>query len=144
MLPLATHCHTHYCLHPFHFVLLKFKALLAKQHPTNNYAPDEVWGQDYLLYWGITVYTSSRFLARSWWVWILKASWTSSEWHCPGNFSLKRNARACSRPCQPTRLVRYIYIFRPTNEEGTFKFWGLLGLVFVTRNISSFLQLATS
>ena len=30
------HCHTRYYLHPFHFVLLKFEDLLAKQHPTNN------------------------------------------------------------------------------------------------------------
>ena len=35
MVPLATHCHTHYHLHPFHFVLFKFKDLVAKQHPTN-------------------------------------------------------------------------------------------------------------
>ena len=31
MLPLATHCHTHYHLHPIQF---KFKDLVAKQHPT--------------------------------------------------------------------------------------------------------------
>ena len=36
MLPLATHCHTHYHLHPFHFMLSKFKGLVAKQHPTNS------------------------------------------------------------------------------------------------------------
>ena len=35
MLPLATHYHTHYHLHPFYFVLFKFKDLVAKQHPTN-------------------------------------------------------------------------------------------------------------
>ena len=31
---LATHCHTHYHVHPFHFV--KFRDLVAKQHPTRN------------------------------------------------------------------------------------------------------------
>ena len=35
MLPLATHCHMLYHLHPFHFVLFKFKDLGAKQHPTD-------------------------------------------------------------------------------------------------------------
>ena len=35
MLPLATHCHTHYLLYPFHFVLFKFEDLVAKQHPTS-------------------------------------------------------------------------------------------------------------
>ena len=39
MLPLATHCHTHYHLRPFHFVLFKFKDLVAKQHLTK---PDSV------------------------------------------------------------------------------------------------------
>ena len=34
MLPLVTKCHTHYHLHPFHFVLFKVKDLVAKQHPT--------------------------------------------------------------------------------------------------------------
>ena len=29
MLPLATYCHIHYHLHPFHFVLFKFKQLVA-------------------------------------------------------------------------------------------------------------------
>ena len=33
MLPLATKCHTHYHLHPFYFMLFKFKCLVAKQHP---------------------------------------------------------------------------------------------------------------
>ena len=36
MLPLATCCHIHYYLHPFHLVLLKFKNLAAKQHPDTN------------------------------------------------------------------------------------------------------------
>ena len=36
MLPLATHCHTHYHLYPFHFMLFKFKDLVAKQHSTNT------------------------------------------------------------------------------------------------------------
>ena len=36
MLPLATHCHTHYHVYPFHFVLFKFKDLVAKQHPTTT------------------------------------------------------------------------------------------------------------
>ena len=34
LLPLATYCHTHYHLHPFHFMFFKFKNLVAKQHPT--------------------------------------------------------------------------------------------------------------
>ena len=34
-LPLATHYHILCHLHPFHFVLLKFKTLVAKQHPMN-------------------------------------------------------------------------------------------------------------
>ena len=38
LLPLATHCHTHYHLHQFCVVLLKFKDLVAKQHPTSWYA----------------------------------------------------------------------------------------------------------
>ena len=33
---IPTHCHTHYHLHPFHFVLFKFEGLVAKQHPTNK------------------------------------------------------------------------------------------------------------
>ena len=32
MLPLGTHCHTHY-----HLLLFKVKDLVAKQHPTNMY-----------------------------------------------------------------------------------------------------------
>ena len=39
MLPLATCCHIHYHLHPFHFVLFKFKQLVVKQHPTNKKNP---------------------------------------------------------------------------------------------------------
>ena len=35
---LAIHCHIHYHLHSFHFVLLKFKNLVAKQHTMNSYA----------------------------------------------------------------------------------------------------------
>ena len=35
---LGTHCHTHYHLHPFHFVLFKVKDLVAKQHPTTTFA----------------------------------------------------------------------------------------------------------
>ena len=37
MLPLATQYHTHYHLHPFYFMLFKFKDLVAKQHPTNTH-----------------------------------------------------------------------------------------------------------
>ena len=37
MLPLATNCHTHYYLHPFHFMLFKLKDLVAKQQPTNTH-----------------------------------------------------------------------------------------------------------
>lgn len=33
LLPLATHSHTHYRLHPFHFMLFKFENVVAKQHP---------------------------------------------------------------------------------------------------------------
>ena len=36
VLPVATCCHIHYHLHPFHSVLFKFKALVSKQHPTNK------------------------------------------------------------------------------------------------------------
>ena len=32
MLPLVTHCHTHYHLHPFYLMLFKLKILVAKQH----------------------------------------------------------------------------------------------------------------
>ena len=32
MLPLTTCCHTHYQLHPFHFMLFMFQDLVAKQH----------------------------------------------------------------------------------------------------------------
>ena len=35
MLPLATHCHTHNHVHPFYFVLFKYKVLVAKQHLTS-------------------------------------------------------------------------------------------------------------
>ena len=35
LLPSATHCHTHYPLHPFHFVFFKPKISVAKQHPTS-------------------------------------------------------------------------------------------------------------
>ena len=38
MLPLATYYHTHYHLYQFYVVLLKFKDLVAKQHPTSWYA----------------------------------------------------------------------------------------------------------
>ena len=37
MLPLVIKCHTHYHLHPFHFVLFKVKDLVSKQHPTNTH-----------------------------------------------------------------------------------------------------------
>ena len=35
MLLLATQCHTHYRLHPFYFMLFKFKYLVAKPHQTH-------------------------------------------------------------------------------------------------------------
>ena len=37
MLSLATHCHIHYHLHPFHLVSFKFKDLVAKQHFIHAY-----------------------------------------------------------------------------------------------------------
>ena len=37
MLLLVIKYHTHYHLHPFHFVLFKVKNLVAKQHPTNTH-----------------------------------------------------------------------------------------------------------
>ena len=42
MLPLVIKCHTHYHLHPFHFVLFKVKDLVAKQHPTNTHTHTEL------------------------------------------------------------------------------------------------------
>ena len=41
MLPLATHCHTHFHLHPLHCVLFKFKDLVVKQHPINSHTKAE-------------------------------------------------------------------------------------------------------
>ena len=35
MFSLVTHCHIHYHLHQFYFMLYKFKDLVAKQHPTS-------------------------------------------------------------------------------------------------------------
>ena len=48
MLTLATCCHTHYNLYPFHFVLFKFKGCVAKRHPTNvvNAGPPIVCSMD--------------------------------------------------------------------------------------------------
>ena len=42
MLPLVIKCHTHYHLHPFHFVLFKVKDLVAKQHPTSEFTVHEL------------------------------------------------------------------------------------------------------
>ena len=47
MLLLATCSHTPYHLHPFYFLLLKPKDLVAKQHPTNGQNSPEPLYQQY-------------------------------------------------------------------------------------------------
>ena len=53
MLPLATHCHMLYHLHPFYFVLFKFKGLVAKQHPTASTCTISSWSMTRMSFWAI-------------------------------------------------------------------------------------------
>ena len=61
MLPLATHCHTHYQLHPLCFVFFKFKNLVAKQHLTTYVQPCK-YTHDYQI-WCNIVFAQRRWVS---------------------------------------------------------------------------------